>query len=111
MLTLDETRVAASRMMAAAQARQRASAHCLHKADAKPPNIDAFFFPIVSFELILLSVEQSLRLLLLLQKGKVLDLVDHNPAVLYKTVRKESGGKEGLRDNIISQMNAFGEPK
>ena len=104
-----ETKQAATRMMAAAEAHRRASVYCFDKPDAKPPNIDAFFFPPVSFELILLSVEQSLRLLLLLHDGAVLDRVDHNPAVLYKAVRRMSGRKEGLRDNIICQMNALGE--
>lgn len=108
-LNPDEIKQAATRMMAAAQAHQRASVYCFDKPDAKPPNIDAFFFPTVSFELILLSVEQSLRLLLLLHDGAVLDRVDHNPAVLYKAVRRMSEGKEGLRDDIICQMNALGE--
>ena len=108
-LNQDETKQAATRMMAAAQAHQRASVYCSDKPDAKPPNIDAFFFPTVSFELILLSVEQSLRLLLLLHDGGVLDRVDHNPTVLYKAVRRMSGRKEGLLDNIIFQMNALGE--
>ena len=108
-LNPDETKQAATRMMAAAQAHQRASVYCFDKPDAKPPNIDALFFPTVSFELILLSVEQSLRLLLLLHDGTVLDRVDHNPNVLYKAVRRMNGDKEGLRDNIICQMNTLGE--
>ena len=95
--------------MAAAQAHQRASTYCFDKPDAKAPNIDALFFPIVSFELILLSVEQSLRLLLLLNFGAVLDRVDHNLAVLYKNLRRKSGKSEDLRHKIVSMMNALGE--
>ena len=110
-LTPDETKAAATRMMAAAQAHQRASVYCLDKPDAKPPNIDSVFFLTVSFELILLSVEQSLRLLLLLQFGDILDRVDHNLKVLYKRVRNGSQQKEGLRDSIICQMNALGKTK
>ena len=106
-LTPDEIQQAATRRMAAAQAHQRASAYCFDKPDAKPPNIDFVFFRTVSFELILFSVEQSLRLLLLLHYGIV--RADHNPAALYNVVRNKSGGKEGLRDNIILQMNALGE--
>jgi len=111
MLTPDETREAAGRMMAAAQAHQRASSYCFGKPDAKPPNIDAFFFYAVSFELILLSVEQSLRLLLLLHDGSVLDRVDHNLRVLYRSVQQKSGGKEDFCSKIIEQMNALGKPE
>ena len=73
-------------MMAAAQAHQRASGWCMDKPDAKPPNIDSFLFGAVSFELILLSVEQSLRLLLVLHFGIIRDDTNHNPHVLYGTV-------------------------
>ena len=83
----------------------------MDKPDAKPPSIDAFFFPIVSFELILLSVEQSLRLLLLLHYSIVRDDTNHNPAVLYKDIRNKSGGKEGIRNDIINKMNMLGQPK
>ena len=110
-LTPDEIEQVAMRRMASAQAHQRASVYCFDNPDAKPPNIDAFFFPAVSFELILLSVEQSLRLLLLLHFGDVLDRVDHNLKVLYKQVQNRSREKEGLRDNIICTMNEIGKPK
>ena len=110
-LTPDEIEQVAMRRMASAQAHQRASVYCLDNADARPPNIDAFFFPAVSFELILLSVEQSLRLLLLLHFGDVLDRVDHNLKVLYRQVQNRSREKEGLRDKIICTMNEIGEPK
>ena len=108
-LTDEEIKVAASRMMAAAQAHQRASGWCMDKPDAKPPSIDAFFFPAVSFELILLSVEQSLRLMLLLHYSIIRDDTNHNPHVLYGTIRNRSGGKEGLRSNIVSKMNELGQ--
>ena len=98
-------------MMAAAQAHQRASVYCFDKPDAKPPNIDSFFFSSVSFELILLSVEQSLRLLMLLHYAIIRDGTDHNPAVLYKAVRNKSGGKDGIRNDIIKEMNSLGSTK
>ncbi len=107
-LTPDQ-RQAATNRMAAAQTHQRASVYCFDNPDAKPPNIDWLFFRVVSFELILFSVEQSLRLLLLLQFG--ISRGDHNLAALYQVVLNKSGGKEGLRDNIIRQMNALGETK
>ena len=108
-LTAEEIEVAAARMMAAAQAHQRASGWCMDKPDAKPPNIDAFFFTIVSFELVLLSVEQSLRLLLLLHYSIVRDDTNHNPRVLYGVVRNKSGDKEGIRCDITNKMNELGQ--
>ena len=110
-LTDEEVETAAARMMAAAQAHQRASILCADNPDAKPPNIDAFFLPIVSFELILLSVEQSLRLLLLIHHSIVRGDTNHNPYVLYKAIRNRSGGKEGIRLTIISKMNELGRTK
>ena len=107
-LTMEEVKTAAPRMMAAAQAHQRASGWCMDKPDAKPPNIDSFLFSTVSFELILLSVEQSLRLLLLLHFGIIRDDTNHNPHVLYGTARNRSGGKEGLREDIVHKMNELG---
>ena len=108
-LTTEEIEIAAPRMMAAAQAHQRASGWCLDKPDSKPPNIDAFFFPVVSFELILLSVEQSLRLVLLLHYSIVRDDTNHNPYVLYKAVQNKSGGTEGVRNEIVSKVNELGK--
>ena len=108
-LTVEEIEIAAARMMAAAQAHQRVATWCMDKSDAKPPNIDAFFFPIVSFELVLLSIEQSLRLLLLLHYSIVRDDTNHNSYVLYREVRNKSGGKEGIRSDIISKMNVLGQ--
>ena len=108
-LTTEEIEIAASRMMAGAQAHQRAAVWCFDKPDAKPPNIDGFFFNAVAFELILLSVEQSLRLLLLLQYSIIRDATDHNPHVLYKAVKNKSGGKIGIRQDILDEMNALGQ--
>lgn len=110
-LTAEEIAVAAPRMMASAQAHQRASGWCIDKPDAKPPNIDAFFFQAVSFELILLSVEQSLRLLLLLHYGIVRGDTNHNPHVLYGTVKNRSGDEMGLREDIIAKINLLGQTK
>ena len=105
----EETAIAASRMMAAAQAHQRASAWCTENPDAKPPNIDSLFFSAVSFELVLLSVEQSLRLLLLLHYSTIRSDTNHNPRVLYAAIRNKSGGKDGIRNDIISSMTAIGQ--
>ena len=108
-LNAEEVEIAAARMMAAAQAHQRASVWCFDKPDAKPPNIDALFFSTVSFELILLSVEQSLRLVLLLHYSIVRSDTNHNPHVLYRTIRNKSTGKEGVRRDIITKMSELGQ--
>ena len=70
-LSREETEIAARQMMYAAQAHQRTSVYCKDNPDAKPPNIDFLYYMVVSFELVLLSVEQSLRLLLLLHYSSI----------------------------------------
>ena len=108
-LNAQEIEIAAQRMMAAAQAHQRASGWCMDKPDTQLPNIDSFFFGVVSFELVLLSVEQSLRLLLLLHYSIIRDGTDHNLRVLYGAMLDKSGGKEGIRRNIVDKMNFLGQ--
>lgn len=60
-LNAEEIGIAVPRMMAAAQAHRRAAIWCLCKPEVKP--VDSIYFPVVAFELLLPSVEQSLRLL------------------------------------------------
>ena len=109
-LTPEEIKTAAARMMASAQAHQRASVWCMDKPDAKPPNIDFFFFSAVSFELILLSVEQSLRLLLLLHFSiRRSGQSAHNLFDLYQTILDESKGKEEIHNHIIQEINTLGQ--
>ena len=110
-LTGEEVKVAAARMMASAEAHQRASAWCMDKPDAKPPNIDSFFFTVVSFELVLLSLEQSLRLLLILHYSVVRDDTNHSPNVLYKALLRQSGSKEGIRLDIVKKANELAQPE
>ena len=110
-LNPEEASVAMRQMMYAAQAHQRASVYCSDNPNAKPPNIDFFYYSVVSFELILLSIEQSLRLLLLLKYDTLRDDTNHNPRVLYGTVLKESGGKIGIRQDVVNKMNALAQPE
>lgn len=102
-LTDEEVKAAAPRMMAGAQAHQRASVYCLENPKAKPPNIDSVFFQSVSFELILNSIEQSLRLLLLIHYSSLRP--KHNIYALYQKVLRESGGKDGIRNKIVNHVN------
>ena len=94
--------VAAPRMMMAAQMHQRASTYCLDHPDAKPPSINGLLFPAVSFELLLLSIEQSLRLMLLLRCRIWRDI--HNVHQLYRTVVEKSGSDRGMRSSIVKKM-------
>ena len=109
-LSQKEIEAAIPPMMYAAQAHQRASRWCLENPDAKPPNIDYFYFTMVSFELILLSIEHSLRLLLLLHYSVVRNDSGHNLRVLYGTV-PGSSDDTGIRQDIINKMNFLGQPE
>ena len=108
-LTAEETKIAAEAMMNATVAHQRAADWCMAKPDAKPPNTDAVYFTVASFELFLLSVEQSLRLLLLLQYAVVRHNTNHNVHVLYKAVKNKDGGKGGIRQGIINKMTELSQ--
>ena len=83
----------------------------MDKPDAKPPNIDFFFFTGVSFELVLLSLEQSLRLLLLLHYSVIRDDTNHSPNVLYKALLNQSGSEEGIRSHIVKKANELAQPE
>ena len=106
-LSEKDRREAVIRLMAGAQAHQRTSVYCLNNPDAKPPNIDWFFFGVVSLELILMSLEQSLRLLLFLHYDTIRADTAHAPHVLYGTMLNKSGGKAGIRSAIVSGANAL----
>ncbi len=106
-----EIETAIRQMMHAAQAHQRASCWCMDKPDASPPNVDYFYFSVVSFELILLSLEQSLRVLLPLQYSILREDTNHNPHVLYGTVLNKSRDDSAIRQGIIAKMNSLGEPE
>ena len=107
-LTSSELAKAAQRMMMGAQAHQRASVYCLDKPDAKPPNIDAFYFMNVSFELVLFSIEHSLRLLMLLHYS--IRRPKHNIFQLFNEMtRRSSQGRSSqggaLRSELFSLVN------
>ena len=107
-LTPDEFRKAARLYMASAQAHQRASVLCRNNTDppyARPPTIDAWFFLAVSFEMILLSVEQSLRLALLLHYSILHEATNHDPHALYNTIRRYN---DSVSTVIIEKANEIG---
>ena len=104
-LTGDEIHTAATRYMAAAQAHQFASEVCLGHPDAKPSNIEGFFLNAVSFELVLLSVEQSLRLMLLLHHLVIRDDMNHEAHVLYRDMQNRGDYDNSVRRAIIEKLN------
>lgn len=108
-LSEQDKKVAVARLLAGAQAHQRTSVYCMDNPDAKPPSIDWFFFNVVALELILMSVEQSLRLLLLLQYDIIRADTGHAPYVLYKAIRNKSGDRGGIRSDIVAMANAYGD--
>ena len=106
-LTSVEIEDAARRMLLGAQAHQRASAYCHDNPAAKPPSMDALFFPAVAFELILNSIEQSLRLVLLLEYS--LRKPIHNVSALYKTIIGKSDSRNEIRSEIVRRVTELGK--
>ena len=104
-LTPSEVNTAAEMMMMGALAHQRASVYCIDNPNAKPPNIDSLLFPAVAFELILLSVEQSLRLILLTKFETLRP--KHNVFKLYNEVIYGRNNKDDLKNEIFHRVNAL----
>ena len=102
-LTNEEVIEAGQRLMAVAQAHQRASGYCLDNPYAKPPGIDALFFRVVSFELILISIEQSLKLTLLIHY--LILQPTHNIYALYETISSKGDGGRRIQNEIVKQVN------
>ena len=102
-LTSSELAEAAKRMMMGAQAHQRASDYCFDKQDAKLPNIDALYFMSVSFELILFSIENSLRLLMILHYSMLIPT--HNIFQLFNEMKCRSSQGGALRSELFSLVN------
>ena len=104
-LTPEEVATAATRMMSAAQVHQRASVWCTEKPSSDPPDIDSLYFFSVSFELLLQSIEQSLRLLLMLQHSILRPT--HNIHALYKILQNQSGRDMRMRNEIVGRSNVM----
>ena len=79
-----ELRTVAQMTMLAAQAHYRAAVCCLNDLDTKPPDMDHLYFLMVSTELILHSIEHSLKLALFIEGISFLS--DHDIFILYKQV-------------------------
>ena len=102
---LNEKKDVAWRTMMAAEAHRIASDSCL-SSSLSSSDTDNFFLRVVSFELLLVSVEQSLRLLLLLRFSIFPKNPKHNLFDLYGKLGEKDAGKEWIIEGIIAVMNA-----
>ena len=108
--TLKEIRAVVLSLMNAAQTHKSASVLCRERVLANPFNIiDNHLFSAVSFELILVSVEQSLRLLFLLFFNNFPKNPNHDLYALYKELQDRDTGEESIRRDIIQEINVFGQ--
>ena len=98
--------------MMAAEAHRVASDSCSSASssysDSESYN---FFLRVVSFELILVSVEQSLRLLLLLRFSIFPKNPNHNLFDLYERLQDKGAGEEWIIEEIIRKINALVQTK
>ena len=101
---LNEKKDVAWLTMMAAEAHRIASDSCL-SASRSSSDTHNFFLLVVSFELLLVSVEQSLRLLLLLRSSIFPKNPNHNLFDLYKKLGEEETDKEWIIKGIIAVMN------
>ncbi|MXZ13023.1 MAG: hypothetical protein F4Y78_03285 [Candidatus Dadabacteria bacterium] len=118
--TFEEIKDVVRLLMNAAQTHKRASVLCMGKARASrltsPERfnvnvIDYFLLSAVSFELIFVSVEQSLRLLFLLLFRLFPKKPNHDLLNLYEELQYRSADEEGICRDIIQEINVFGQTK
>ena len=102
---LNEKKDVAWRTMMAAEAHRIASDSCL-SSSLSSSDTHNFFLQVVSFELLLVSVEQSLRLLLLLRFSIFPQKSNHNLFDLYQKLGEKDADKEWIIEGIIAVMNA-----
>ena len=102
---LNEKKDVAWRTMMAAEAHRIASDSCL-SSSLSSSDTNNFFLRVVSFELLLVSVEQSLRLLLLLRFSIFPQKSNHNLFDLYQKLGEKDADKEWIIEGIITVMNA-----
>jgi len=102
---LNEKKNVAWRTIMAAEAHRIASDSCLSTSRSSSDTHN-FFLRVVSFELLLVSVEQSLRLLLLLRFSIFPKNPNHNLFDLYEKLGEKDADKEWIIKGIIAVMNA-----
>ena len=110
-LTPEEIAKAARTMMIAALAHFRTADYCrsnpkaqLTGSEENPPNIDAMLFPAVAFELNLLSIEQSIKAILVFLIGSF--PAHHNIHNLYNKLQRTSRDSD-LMTKIYDEVNSI----
>ena len=103
-------------IMTASVAHHLTSAFCGNQAfeeEKKEKNSDfAYYFTVVALELALLSIEQSLKLILFLQFSIPLKkLNSHNLLFLYEKIEKEGESGRNLCDKIIQKIDFYAREK
>ena len=94
------------RMMGAADAHRLASDLCKREASKYDSmSYNRIFLRHIFFELILVSVEQSLRALLLILFSIFPKQPNHNLFDLYKELKRRTIGEKGIRTEIIRRIN------
>ena len=102
----EKKRVAEWRTMGAADAHRLASIVCKNEASKyNSKSYNSIFLNRVSFESILVSVEQSLRALLLILFSIFPKPPNHNLFNLYKELKCRSIDEKGIHTEIIQRIN------
>ena len=108
-----ERKKTAVNLMLGALVHQCASAYCMDKQP--DPNrleiVNELIPTAVSAELALLSIEQSLKLLLFLRYSDVQSGNTHDLHRLYKELEDKSGDGEVIRQDIVKKMNTEGKTR
>lgn len=101
----EDKEVVEMRLMAAAEAHRLTSVLCdRERRRYEPESYNDIFLRIISFQLILVSVEQSLRLLLLIFFSIFPEKPSHDLYFLYRTLLDKSADEEGIRREIIRRI-------
>ena len=96
----------ASGLMLASEAHYTAHVLCYrHLSNAKPPNIERLTFQAVSLELLLLSIEQALKLMLYLQDG--MNRTTHDVLKLYTRARRYGKQRPGVWDRLTGTVETL----
>ena len=98
-----ETVRIAHTMMMAAIAHYTTSVYCLDAPQAKASSMGKYYFHIVAFELMLLSIEHSLKLTLFLETSSFPP--KHNIVELYKQVVREANFYDNFQHKVFHGVN------
>ncbi|MDE0077486.1 MAG: hypothetical protein OXO50_08205 [Caldilineaceae bacterium] len=104
-LSSDEYRELTQRFMASAQAHHHSAEHCSVNPCKEKVFVGDAYLHIVAFELFLLSIEQSLRLLCLLYTKERPRKSNHDIWALYKKLTRIDNNSKNIENQIVDAMN------